>query len=210
MRIERQPRVLILGDSISIGYTPHVRQSLKDVAFVTRPMRNHRNAENCQGTKHGVQRIDQWLAMGGKPWDVIHFNFGLHDLKHVDAETGKNSNRAEDPQQSSPELYEKQLREMVVKLKRTGAHLIFATTTPVPEGVRPYRHPDAPSTYNDIARKIMDENQIEINDLFALANERLDEWQQPANVHFKPAGSEALAAEVAKRIRAALADRSQR
>src|SRR5690242_7520015 len=75
------PRVLIIGDSISIGYTPYVKEMLAGEADVDRP------AENCQGTKNGIGKIDQWL--GDTKWDVIHFNFGLHDLKHVDAATGK-------------------------------------------------------------------------------------------------------------------------
>ena len=34
------PRVLILGDSISVGYTPIVAEMLKDEAVVTRPEAN--------------------------------------------------------------------------------------------------------------------------------------------------------------------------
>ena len=41
--------------------------------------------------------------------------------------------RASDGAQASVEVYEKQLREIVAKLKATGARLVFATTTPVPE-----------------------------------------------------------------------------
>lgn len=199
-----QPKILILGDSISIGYTPYVKKSLKDLAFVTRPMRNHRGAENCEGTDKGITAIDRWLAMGDGQWDVIHFNFGLHDLKRVNAETGKNSNLPGDPYQSSPEEYGKQLQEIVEKLKATEAHLIFATTTPVPAGVKPYRAPTDPVTYNRIAREIMATNGIEVNDLYAFAEPRLEEIQQPANVHFSPSGSQQLAGQVTKAIQAAL------
>src|SRR5262245_41201760 len=67
------PRVLLIGDSISIGYTLDVREELKGKANV------HRPATNCGPTTSGVRGIDQWLKVGagsGK-WDVIHFNFGL-------------------------------------------------------------------------------------------------------------------------------------
>src|SRR5262245_13412125 len=57
------PRVLIIGDSISIGYTLPLRETLKGKANV------HRPATNCGPTARGVQSIDQWLE-GGK-WDVI-------------------------------------------------------------------------------------------------------------------------------------------
>ena len=95
------PNVLIIGDSISMGYTPIVKSLLEGKANVTRPN------GNCQGTKHGVVNIDSWLS--ANKWDVIHFNFGLHDLKHVDAITLKNSNNAEDPPQSNLKEYKKNL-----------------------------------------------------------------------------------------------------
>src|SRR5210317_211530 len=67
--------VLILGDSISIGYTPFVKELLKGEANVQRPIHPNGRAENCQGTLNGVKHIDRWLE--DTQWDVIHFNFGL-------------------------------------------------------------------------------------------------------------------------------------
>ena len=199
------PRVLILGDSISIGYTKEVKSILEKEAMVVRPTRNNgKNAENCQGTNHGVRRVDAWLGSHGGKWDVIHFNFGLHDLKRVKADTGKNSNDPNDPYQAAPDVYKKQLTEIVAKLKKTGAKLIFATTTPVPSGVRPYRATDDPKTYNQIAREIMKNRGIEVNDLFAFAEPRLENLQKKADVHFKPKGSKALARRVARAVRRAL------
>lgn len=81
------PNVLIIGDSISIGYTPFVKQLLAGRANVMRPVLENGKAENCQGTNNGVKNIKGWL--GDTKWDVIHFNFGLHDLKHVDPVSGK-------------------------------------------------------------------------------------------------------------------------
>src|SRR5438552_13446227 len=74
------PRVLIIGDSISIGYQVPLREALAGKANV------HRPATNCGPTTRGVEQIEQWLGddkNGGK-WDVIHFNFGLHDVRHFD------------------------------------------------------------------------------------------------------------------------------
>src|SRR5258708_5818862 len=70
------PRVLILGDSISIGYTLPVRKLLEGKANV------HRPADNCGPSNSGLLLLDKWLGDG--KWDVIHFNFGLHDLKYID------------------------------------------------------------------------------------------------------------------------------
>ena len=70
------PRVLLIGDSISIGYTAHVRAMLKGVANVHRPL------TNCGPTTRGLENIDAWLGDG--KWDVIHFNWGLHlSLIHI-------------------------------------------------------------------------------------------------------------------------------
>ncbi len=204
----RKPHVLLLGDSISIGYTPYVQQMLKDEAIVMRPMRSARQAENCAGTNNGVVHIDRWLKLGDGQWDVIHFNFGLHDLKRVKKDSGANSNDPNDPRQAEPDRYERQLREIVGKLKQTGARLIFATTTPVPSGgVRPHRDVKDPERYNAIARKIMESEGVAVNDLYAFCLPRLEKIQRPINVHFTPEGSRLLAEEVVKHIRAALAGR---
>ncbi|MEZ6046947.1 MAG: SGNH/GDSL hydrolase family protein [Planctomycetaceae bacterium] len=200
------PRVLILGDSISIGYTPTVQELLKDEAVVLRPMsKDGEKNENCQGTNNGVEHIDRWLKIDGGNWDVIHFNFGLHDLKRVNFKTGKNSNDSDDPHQADPETYGKQLEEIVGKLQATGAKLIFATTTPVPPGIlKPHRDTEDPILYNAIALKIMEKHGVAIDDLYAFAEPRLDEIQRPVNVHFTPEGSEALGKVVAEKIRETL------
>lgn len=81
------PRVLLLGDSISVGYTDFVIGILLGKVDVYRPLNNGGGYENCEGTTKAVKKLDAWLGDGR--WDLIHFNFGLHDLKHVDARTGK-------------------------------------------------------------------------------------------------------------------------
>lgn len=184
------PRVLILGDSISIGYTLPTRAALAGVANV------HRAKENCGPTTFGVQNVESWL--GKDKWDVIHFNFGLHDLKQM----------FDGYYQVSPDDYERNLRRIVFRLKQTGAKLIFATTTPVPEGkVSPPRLPADVVLYNNRALKVMRENGVEIDDLYSFALPRLAEWQLPLNVHFTEAGSEALGKEVARVIIAVLKKR---
>ena len=195
------PNVLILGDSISIGYTREVRKLLAGKANVYRPMGpNGKRPANCSGTTAGVKQIDQWLK--GTKWDVIHFNWGLHDMKHV-KEPGADatSNSPDSPVQATVEKYVENLDAIVGKLKATQARLIFATTTPVVPGTtNPLREPDAPATYNAAALKIMQANSITVNDLFGYCQPHLEEWQLPKNVHFKPVGSAALARKVAAEI----------
>ena len=195
------PNVLILGDSISIGYTLQVRKLLEGKANVFRPLNTRGDAaQNCSGTTYGVTEIDRWIA--GQKWDVIHFNWGLHDLKHVKA-PGSNdkSNDPADPVQASVETYRTNMEQIVAKLKATSAKLIFATTTPVQPGtVNPLREPEAPKTYNAIAVEIAKKEGASINDLFGFCEPQLAKLQLPLNVHFTPAGSQALAEQVASAI----------
>lgn len=200
---DKSPNILILGDSISIGYTPYVQQFLAVKANVSRPTLENGKAENCQGTTNGVKNIKRWL--GDTKWDLIHFNFGLHDLKHVDSVNGKNSTNPGDPQQASLKEYKKNLAEIVTVLVETGAKLIFATTTPYPDKVDgPLRKPGMPEKYNNAATKIMNKNGISINNLHAFVVPRMNEIQKPHNVHFTDAGSKALAEKVTDRIKEAL------
>jgi len=67
------PRVLLIGDSISMGYTLPVRKLLEGKANV------HRIPQNGGPTKNGIANLDKWLGSG--KWDVIHFNHGIHDVK---------------------------------------------------------------------------------------------------------------------------------
>lgn len=180
------PRVLLIGDSISIGYTLPVRELLAGKANV------HRPPTNCGPTITGLEQIDRWLGDG--KWDVIHFNWGLHDLKIM--EHGK--------QQVPLEQYEKNLRTLVERMKKTGAKLIWCSTTPVPEKSSPPRSNQDVQAYNAVARKIMDGSGIAINDLYAFALPRLKEIQRPDNVHFTDEGSEVLAKKVVEEIAKAL------
>ena len=177
------PRVLLLGDSISIGYTLPTRARLAGKANV------HRPAENCSDSGKGVRTIDKWLGAG--KWDVIHFNFGLHDVKYLD-EKGALVSPEKGKQVASVAEYEKNLRALVASLKKTGAKLIFATTTPVPAGsAGRVEHSEIP--YNVAAIRVMKENGVAVDDLHAFVVARQDKIQLPKNVHFTNDGSEQLA-----------------
>lgn len=185
------PRVLIIGDSISIGYTPSVRALLQGKANV------HRIPANGGDTKKGLENIDAWLGEGH--WDIIQFNWGLHDIKRrngteLDATKEKAVN---------PETYESNLRALAQRLQKTGAKLIWAATTPVPEGAKG-RIPGDEIEYNRIAAKVMGELKIPVNDLHGFVRPQLKTLQKPADVHYLPEGYAFLATRVAEQIGAAL------
>ncbi len=188
------PRVLLIGDSISIGYTLDVRELLDGVANV------HRPPTNCGPTTKGLEQIDAWLGDG--KWDVIHFNWGLHDLKYVKpGSDGLADVAAEGSRQQVPlQEYQANLERLVERLKQTGAKLIWRTTTPVPEGADG-RVPGDAARYNAAALEIVQRHGIAIDDMYAYSMPRLKEIQRPANVHFSPAGSRFLAEHVAEAIK---------
>ncbi len=176
------PRVLLIGDSISMGYTLPVRAALRGKANV------HRPPTNCGNSENGLKNLEAWLGRGR--WDVIHFNFGLHDLKTVD---GKAFITVAD--------YEKNLRAIVKRLQKTGAALIWCSTTPVPgKTTKPDRDNENVIAYNAAAKKVMEENGIAIDDLYEFAAPQLEKIQRPANVHFTEKGSKVLAQQVSKEI----------
>ena len=189
------PRVLLIGDSISMGYTPPVRELLKGKANV------HRPPTNCASTLVGLKSLEAWL--GDERWDVIHFNWGLHDLKYID-EKGALGDVDKGKQQVPLDEYEKNLRQLVQQLKKTGAKLIWCATTPVPEGAKG-RVPGDEVKYNEAAARVMKENGVAIDDLYAFSASKLRDIQQPKNVHFTAEGSRQLAEVVAAKIEKALA-----
>ena len=198
------PRVLIIGDSISIGYTPHLRRLLKGVSVV------YHNQGNGGPTSRGLANLDKWLSVGDKnkgsakgdgrgKWDVIHFNFGLHDLKYLDNK-GKRVKPPAGHKQVPIKQYVRNLERLVIRLKKTGARLIFATTTPVPDGAA-YRIQGDSVIYNRAALKVMGKHRIPVDDLYSAAKSRLSKIQRPHNVHYTRQGYAFLAKQVAEVIK---------
>ena len=179
------PRVLIIGDSISIGYTLPTRDLLKGRANVTRiPVNGQASSP--------TSKVKTWLGTG--KWDVVHVNFGLWDAKMKG-----------DQPTTDLATYEKNLREVVAIIKASGAKIVWATTTPVPEVLKPEGRRFAPiPTYNEVAIKVMKEEGVAIDDLYAVMQPNQAKYQNPLDVHYSPAGSKLLAAAVAKSIEAEL------
>jgi hypothetical protein len=182
------PRVLLVGDSISIGYTLPVRAKLMGKANV------HRIPQNGGATEVGLEKMAGWL--GKEKWDVIHFNFGLHDAKYA----------SETTQRATREQYIDHLRKLIAQMKATGARLIFATTTPVPNGgvLSPTRKFDSIEARNQLAVQLMRESGVSVDDLYAVAQPIMEKHGRPNDVHFAPEGYEVLARAVAASIAAQL------
>ena len=186
--------VLIIGDSISIGYTPFTKELLKEKATVVH------NAGNAGPTTNGLANIEKWL--GETKWDVIHFNWGLHDLcyRNPDSKESGNRDKVNGTISTTLEQYEANLEELVCRLEETGAALIWANTTVVPED-EVGRFVCDEIKYNKVAEKIMKKHNIQINDLYTVSSCFPEELLAGAgNVHYKKDGYKILACQVATHI----------
>ncbi len=176
------PRVLLIGDSVSRGYTLAARKALAGKANV------HRAPENCGPTANGLKKIEIWLGEG--TWDIIHFNFGIHDRATPAAD------------------YQNRLETLITRMKKTGAKLIWASTTPVPPDTK-----DGPKAAeqivekNRIAAEVMTRNGVVIDDLCTFITPHLAKVQNPKDVHFSGEGYDLLGKQVASVIEQALPKR---
>lgn len=169
------PRVLLIGDSVSRGYTLAARKYLRGIANV------HRAPENCGPTANGIKKLDIWLGNG--KWDVIHFNFGIHDRATKSAD------------------YQQRMETLVARMKATGAMVVWASTTPIPPDTK-----DGPAASeaivekNRIALEIMRKEGIAMDDLFGFITPHLAKVQNPKDVHFNSEGYDLLGKQVADSI----------
>jgi len=194
------PRVLLIGDSISIGYTKPTRQLLAGKAEV------HRVPGNAGHTGMGLAGLPKWLDEKHGKWDVIHFNWGLWDLcyRNPQSKVQGHRDKVNGKLTHTPEQYAANLEQIVTRLEQTGAKLIFATTTPVPKGEAGRKVGDD-AKYNAVALDVMKRHGVRINDLHAVMSPHMKQHQVgPGNVHFTPEGSKLLAEHVAAGILDAL------
>ena len=190
--VEGLPNVLIIGDSISIGYTLPTRALLKGKVNL------HRIPTNGGPTTKGVIEIEKWL--GKRKWDLIHFNWGLHDLKFM-GKDGTNlvpKEKGGIVQVSLPE-YEKNLNKLVTRMKKSAKQLVWRNTTPIPPGSKA-RYVGDSVKYNQAAARVMKKHGVPTLDLFTPSKKNMKDWMKEANVHYHAHGSQALAELVARDI----------
>ncbi|MEA3213729.1 MAG: hypothetical protein QOE70_6786 [Chthoniobacter sp.] len=185
------PRVLLIGDSVSGGYTLSTRKALAGKANL------HKAPENCGPTANGLKKLEIWLASAPPPgaaagspaaaqWDVIHFNFGIHDRS------------------TPPADYEQRLEQIVTRLEKTGAKLIWASTTPIPTDETKKQTAESIVERNAVAARLMQKHGIAIDDLFTFITPHLATAQNPNDVHFTGPGYQMLGQQVADSISRAL------
>lgn len=210
---------LMIGDSISEGMKPDLNLGLaSDGVELTH------NPGNAASSNWGVHCLDRWLQEKEREWDVISFQFGLHDLGF-------------DIERISVATYAALLTNITDRLMRMArkspkTKLIWVTTTPVPtvptyDGstcndtkmcLNPPRFDDDVALYNEAAARIMAKASevipIKTVDLYSFVLKRCgghgykqcDGFQLPMNVHFEEAGWTALAAQMHAAVLGALGE----
>jgi lysophospholipase L1-like esterase len=177
--------VLIIGDSVSQGYTPYVRQALPCVEHTPGP----------NGSTKGIlKHFDTYVSRSH--YDVIYFNAGLWDISHRTPD-GKLDKSLQSPITSTPDEYRANLEELLRRFKQHADVVIFATTTDVlPHS--PGRDPADVAAYNAIALDVMQKNHIRVDDLnkWMQGRDDLHKLSDHKGVHYTNAGSRLLAKEV--------------
>jgi hypothetical protein len=168
------PRVLLIGDSVSRGYTQSVRNALVGKANV------HRAPANCGPTSLGLQKLDVWLGDGRVA--VVDTEVQVNHVPLAIAE------------------YSQRLEQLVDRMKKTGAELVWASTTPIPDDPANKQTAASIVERNEAAAQIMQKHGIAIDDLFTAVTPHLGAMQNPNDVHFNAAGYEFLGQQVGKSI----------
>lgn len=174
-------QVLLLGDSLRMGYEPIVRRLLDEVAQVSGP------EENGRWAGYTLNSLRFWIPSLPVP-DVIHWNNGLWDLGD-DYHIGRPF--------SLPEEYESALERTVLVLNKLfpEAQIIMATTMPTD-------NPDSADieAYNVILKRVAARHNIPVDDLFPIAKENV-QLIGPDHIHLTEEGFEIVGKIVADEIR---------
>lgn len=184
--------VLLIGDSIRLFYQNAVKTKLGKSYEVESP------EENCRFSYFVLNSLRLWLVQFKTP-DIIHWNAGLWDTAILYPEDGCFI---------SEEEYVSNMKKILRELKKTGAKIIFATTTPVSDAKRFLTGPMPPIHFNeDIIRynkavlEAFKDEDIEINDLHTLMYPKREELLLDDMIHPNEKGVELLSDAVAECIK---------
>lgn len=184
------PLIVLIGDSIRMGYQSYVVNELAGRAEVWAP------EENGGDSRKVLAHLDQWVF--ARQPNLVHVNCGLHDLK-----------RAFGAEPAVPLAeYERNVRQILQTLQRgLNAPVVWATTTPVDET---WHHQNKGfdrleadvEAYNAAARAVAENLGVPIDDLFAVVQrEGKARLLTQDGVHFTEQGSQLLGRAVAECIR---------
>ena len=185
-------RVLLIGDSIRLFYQEKVQENLGSEYEVLAPK------ENCRFSLYVLNSLRFWLEEFPSP-DIICWNVGLWDTAILYPEDGCFV---------SIEDYVRNMKQILRELKKTGAVIIFSTTTPVSDEKYKLSGPMPPAHRNDdiirynnaVVETFRNENII-INDLHKLMYTDKEKYLSDDMIHPNDEGVQLLGNAVAEIIK---------
>ena len=179
--------ILLLGDSIRLGYGQIVREKLKDIAEVFYP------EENCRFAYYTLRGICDWVKTVPDPAevDIVHWNNGLWDLGQRDGR-----------EPLTPiDVYAATIGRIADEIRHyfPNARIVFATTTPLNPAVKSDWHTRGEPEvvrYNKAAIQALKGRNVAIDDLNDFVKRTGLSREQRDIVHFTPTGYNRLADEV--------------
>lgn len=181
-------KILLLGDSIRMGYQESVKKELGssfDCRF------SAENGRFAKFTLNELDRIFEECCKDGNP-DLIHWNNGLWDSAIVCREDGIFTD---------PDEYEKYMRLLIRELRKRSGKVVFATTTPVRSGSLNQKL-EYIRCLNARILPVMKSENIPVNDLYSFVEPEMETLIGPDCIHLTESGRAKVGKEVADFIRA--------
>jgi len=180
-------KIVLIGDSIRMGYCKYVSDALANAATVHYPNENCRYAVNVLRFAHDWKKKGEW----GDDVDLVHWNAGLHDVLRLFEE-----------EPSTPiEIYEYYIDRICQRIKKLcpGAKVIFATSTSVISEKMAAdfkRYNEDVEKYNEAAVRIVKRYGFEVNDLYSVSKTLPEEAHSDAVHYYTDMGTEAFSKQV--------------
>lgn len=188
-------KVLLLGDSIRMGYQNDVKEILSGEYEVICPEDNGRFAAY---TLWQANQMFKW----NPDIELVHFNNGYWDM-NIEAPMTEAIHPVEE--------YVSFLRRIVTLCRQCGAKVVFATTVPILEAGAAGDNTGVEGTinysnewvkeYNAAAVETMKALDVPVNDLYALCMEDDRRYKCEDLLHLSAEGSRRCAEQVADYVR---------
>lgn len=180
-------KVLMIGDSIRQNIQPMVFKLLSGIAEV------HGPEDNCRFSRYTLWHLDDFLGEGG--YDVIHINCGIWDI----------TRKEQFNNECFTELYEytRDMTKIIKALKKTGAKIILASSTPVKNDSEFHKNEDI-IMYNEALLRIAQKEDVIFSNLHSVINANKELYICEDNIHLSKEGIKVLGSVVADNIKVIL------